>query len=213
MKLYSAIYGSAYPFMDMQLFNSAETVVDPNAITDRNSALVVWGGGDISPCLYNHPNTGDTHADDRPSARDATEWDLMQKAVEMDIPIIGICRGAQMLCALSGGFLVQDVDNHTSGHGIKTKEGYTINVTSLHHQMMYPFDIDHRMIAWSERRMSPHYKAYPGDLDAAKVPVEPEFVYFPQVKGIAIQWHPEFMKVDCPANLYVANKVRELLHE
>lgn len=202
MKLFSAMYNGYYPFDEMGLFNAFETTTDPDDL-EEDSALVVWGGSDISPSLYDRPNSGHTHADDRPSRRDAIEWALMQRAKEMRLPIIGICRGAQMLCALAGGFLVQDVTGHGNTHEVETDEGLVIPVSSLHHQMMYPFEVEHKMIAWSKRKRSIHYADVGRYIPPNDVPVEPELVYFPQEKGIAIQWHPEFMKLDCRANKYV----------
>lgn len=203
MKLYSALYDSFYPFAEMELFSDYEVIHHADKITDSNSALVVWGGQDISPSLYNKVNCGRTHADDRPSRRDQLEWDLMKGAKEKGVPIIGICRGAQMLCALAGGFLVQDITDHTSAHNVETNEGLEFHVSSLHHQMMYPFDVEHQMIAWSQRKLSRHYADADKMIPVDEVPIEPEFVYFPKERGIAIQWHPEFMRVDCKANNFV----------
>lgn len=204
MKLYSALYGSFYPFDKMGLFSEHEVANHP-ADLEAGGALVVWGGGDISPSLYNREVSKHTNAGVELSKRDHYEWELMKKAKELEMPIIGICRGAQMLCALAGGFLVQDVTNHTNGHEVTTKEEHKFFVSSLHHQMLYPFEVDHEMVAWSDN-LSRHYKDVNEDIT---VPVEPEFVYFPKEKGIAIQWHPEFMNVDCVANRYVKEKVKQ----
>lgn len=204
MKLYSALYGSFYPFDKMGLFSEHITAKVPDDL-EAGGCLVVWGGGDISPSLYGREVGRDTNASATLSHRDHAEWELMKRAKELEMPIIGICRGAQMLCALAGGFLIQDVTNHTSGHKVKTKEGEEFHVSSLHHQMLYPFEVDHEMVAWSDS-LSRHYKDVNEDIT---VPLEPEFVYFPKEKGIAIQWHPEFMRVNEIANLYVKEKVKQ----
>ena len=207
MKLASACYPSFYPFEEMGLFDDyycARKLSD----LDSDSCLVVWGGGDISPSLYNRAVSSRTHASENLSPRDEIEWALMKRAEQLGIPIIGICRGAQMLCALAGGWLVQDVTNHTSGHSVVLDNGKELFVSSLHHQMLYPFEVDHVMIAHSKQMLSKHYL----DVDTPiTMPLEPEFVYLPKQKGIAIQWHPEFMDLNCAANKYVKEKIKELL--
>jgi putative glutamine amidotransferase len=212
MKLYSALYNDFYPFKDMGLFTDFESAMHPEEL-EKGGALVVWGGGDISPSLYKKAVSSRTHADAHLSKRDDYEWRLMQRAKELEMPIIGICRGAQMLCALAGGFVVQDVSNHTSGHEVVTKEGDKFHVSSLHHQMLHPWEVDHELIAWTETPLSRHYISVndEGEDEFIEMKCEPEFVYFPKEKGIAIQWHPEFMKETCTANMYVKKKIEELL--
>jgi putative glutamine amidotransferase len=209
MKLASALYNGHYPFKEMGLFNNYTVVLKPDEL-DKDSCLVVWGGGDISPTLYNKPVSQYTGADAQLSKRDYYEWELMCRAQELEIPIIGICRGAQMLCALAGGWLVQDVTNHGEAHDVITDDGRRFQVSSLHHQMMVPFEVDHQLVAWSKHNLSSHYLDVDTPVD---VPVETEFVYFPQQKGIAIQWHPEYMRVDSVANAYVKEKVKEYIRE
>lgn len=205
MKLASAIYPSFYPFDQMDLFDGYK-VVDHEDQLDKDHALVVWGGADISPSLYGREVSQHTGADERLSNRDYIEWNLMCRAVELGVPIIGICRGAQMLCALAGGYLIQDITNHGWDHKVETIEGRVLRVSSLHHQMMVPDKAAHVLIAWSKHKLSQHYMDVntPVDID-----VEPEFIYFPKEKGIAIQWHPEYMDVDCTANQYVRDKIKE----
>jgi putative glutamine amidotransferase len=204
MKLSSALYEGHYPFEKMGLFTNFNTVTFPEEL-EKGSALVVWGGGDISPSLYGRSCSDMTGAGSIPSRRDVLEWDLMKAALALDIPIIGICRGAQMLCALAGGFLIQDVTNHGNSHDVVTKEGDVFKASSLHHQMMYPFDVEHELLVTSKRKLSDHYLDVNEDV---AVPFEPEFVYFPKVRGIAVQWHPEFMDYPNPSSLYVKEKVR-----
>ena len=129
--LFSAGWSDAHPFHEL-----AEQVVgvsSPNELKDgHESALVVWGGADINPAFYNHPQSRTTYPGGK---RDVIEWDLMNKAKELGMPLIGICRGAQMLCALAGGYLLQDVNGHHGRHTIKTFNDEIIAVNSIHHQM------------------------------------------------------------------------------
>ncbi len=64
-------------------------------------AILLWGGTDINPAFYKdspHPYNGfNAH-----STRDIAEWAWMQEAIKQGVPIIGICRGAQFICAVAG---------------------------------------------------------------------------------------------------------------
>ncbi|HZD70914.1 MAG TPA: gamma-glutamyl-gamma-aminobutyrate hydrolase family protein, partial [Actinomycetes bacterium] len=67
--------------------------------------LVVSGGGDIDPALYgagSHPQTADV----RPE-RDHAELALLQEALDKGLPVLGVCRGAQLIAVAHGGSLHQ----------------------------------------------------------------------------------------------------------
>lgn len=207
MRLVSAIYRDGYPFDQLSVITDCIHTSDP-ADLKPGDILVVWGGADISPSLYGKPVGKHTYADDVPSHRDRVEWNLMQRAKELSIPIVGICRGAQMLCALAGGFLIQHVEKHGGHHFVTTIDGNEVNTNSIHHQMMYPFDVKHEMLASIKKPLSPIHL----DIDThIQVNEEPEYVYFPEVKGFAIQWHPEMMQSSSPATQYVFKTILERL--
>lgn len=170
-------------------------------------ALIIWGGQDISPTIYGQKPSRFTGADVDLSKRDQYEVEMALAAMELGIPIIGICRGAQLMCALSGGILVQDVNGHAGGwHKIVTKDGREFNCPSLHHQMMYPWHkeggtIDESMkyLAWCDPARSDLYHGQPvGEDDAICEQLkmhwyEPEILYFGKTKSLCIQSHPEFI--------------------
>lgn len=208
MKLASAIYGAAHPFDKFGLFSKVITARIP-ADLDGADALVVWGGADIHPSLYNDVNTH-SGVGTAPSPRDNMEWELMKQAVHNKIPIIGICRGGQMLCALAGGKLYQHVDNHAGGgHGVVTRAEESFIVSSLHHQMMNPAGTKHELVAWSTHNRSPKYYDARGTHDKTSTEVEPEYIYFPEIRGHAIQWHPEFHRADEECNLWLKEHWRK----
>jgi len=75
------------------------------AVVDRLDALVITGGLDIDPALYGqepHPETDLPRPD-----RDAWEDALLTAALEADLPLLGVCRGAQLLNVSLGGTLHQ----------------------------------------------------------------------------------------------------------
>lgn len=113
-----------------------------------------------------------------------------------------------MLCALAGGFLIQHVNNHGGTHIVTTPDGEEISTNSIHHQMMHPWGVDHEMLASIKNQLSDVHL----DVDTnIEIPEEPEYVYFPKVKGFAVQWHPEMMQAHCKATKYVFKTIEERL--
>lgn len=69
--------------------------------------ILLSGGGDIDPLVFGeepHPQIGNVDI-----VRDRMELSLLGKALSQDIPILGICRGIQMLAVASGGNICQDI--------------------------------------------------------------------------------------------------------
>jgi putative glutamine amidotransferase len=78
---------------------------EPEEILGRIDGLVLAGGADVDPSSYGeerHPETVDTVPE-----RDAFEIALTREAIERDMPVLGICRGMQMLNVVRGGTLLQ----------------------------------------------------------------------------------------------------------
>jgi putative glutamine amidotransferase len=80
-------------------------LADPDTVLDRVDGLLLAGGADIDPASYGavpHPQTGGTWPE-----RDRFELALTRRAVERQMPVLGICRGMQLLNVALGGTLVQ----------------------------------------------------------------------------------------------------------
>lgn len=202
-RLVNAIYGWGGPFD--HLFVDSIGTSDPDELT-REDTLVVWGGEDISPALYNRKVSQWTGANAWLSQRDRIESYMMDKAINLGIPIIGVCRGAQMLCAKAGGYLIQHVNNHCDSHKVVTDLGEKLKVNSLHHQMMVVDKTEHDMIAWCPTPLSDVYYDEDNTVD---IKIEPELVFFNQIKGMAVQWHPEMMDDHHATNQWFFNKLKE----
>lgn len=86
--------GTAYPFN--QVFKKHHDLTKEGF--DNVDAIVLWGGGDISPFYYKEKAHSKTQNQGGPSQRDINEWKAMVYAKIHNIPIIGVCRGAQFLC-------------------------------------------------------------------------------------------------------------------
>lgn len=149
-----------------------------------------------------------SYAGEKPGSRDLTEMALIKGAQERNIAIFGICRGAQLLCAAAGGYLIQHVNNHFDKHPVTTSDGKNFYVNSIHHQMQAPWYVEHEMLATSSKPESDVYY----DVDTqVHVPNEPEAVFYPKLIGLAIQWHPEAMAANTPANQWIKEQVMEKL--
>lgn len=79
----------------------------PEIPTDMSGVLLM-GGVDVDPALYNEPRHAETGEPDK--ARDHLECALIEQAIARDIPILAICRGIQILNVQHGGTLIQHLD-------------------------------------------------------------------------------------------------------
>lgn len=189
------------------LFNKSVDLKNVDSLKGID-AVLLWGGEDISPMLYaeeRYINSGP----EWPSSRDLFELELCREAHKAGKPIIGVCRGAQFICVFAGGKLIQHVSGHSTGHMINTYDKQRFHVTSSHHQMLYPFDVQHEMLATSEDKLSSVYKGIPNEKEfkEGELP-EPEVVYFPEVNGFAIQCHPEWHLMAHPFNVWAMDQIK-----
>ena len=130
-----ALYiGKTLQYVEESLFGGlvgagATPVVVPDLspwIEDRASAvapfseqidgLLLSGGADVAPASYGHPAPdGRWPGDPR---RDAYELALIERCRARAMPILGLCRGAQLLNVALGGTLYQDLTTHLEGAGV-----------------------------------------------------------------------------------------------
>ena len=110
---------------------------DAARLADLCDGLLFTGGQDVSPQLYGEerrPACGELCP-----ARDALERELLNRALEQDKPILGICRGLQFLNAALGGTLYQDLPTeHPSGTGHSMKPPYDRAAHAVHIWPMTP---------------------------------------------------------------------------
>lgn len=171
-----------------------ESVRDnPDALLDRVDALLLAGGSDVDPGSYGaapHPETGVVWPE-----RDRFEIALTRRAIEREMPVLGACRGMQMLNVALGGTLHQhlpevigtDRHRHTPGrfgdHEVTLEPGSLAAgaaggdrfvVKSHHHQGVA--ELGHGLVAtgWSPED---------GLVEAIELPGE-RYV-------LGVLWHPE----------------------
>jgi putative glutamine amidotransferase len=160
---------------------------------DECDLVVFTGGEDVDPFMYGEARHLQTSSNLR---RDIREKVYFDKAVELGKHIIGICRGSQFVCAMSGGKLVQHQSNPSGWHSIETFEKNHFFITSTHHQAQYPYNLspeDYRILAWTQH-ISPYHLG--GDGKEMSPLVECEIVYYPKTKSLGIQGHPEYFYIE-----------------
>ena len=181
-------------------FGGEPIAVEPNGpLPAEFDGLCLSGGGDIDPARYGADNVASTEID---AARDSTELALLERALATDTPVLGLCRGFQLINVRFGGSLEQHhlghspkypppgapVSDDPAGpdavrHVIAAEPGSKLAaacgedpfiVNSSHHQVVTP------------DRLAPSLRATArvGELIEALESPEHRWV-------VAVQWHPE----------------------
>ncbi|WP_184597730.1 gamma-glutamyl-gamma-aminobutyrate hydrolase family protein [Streptomyces violarus] len=155
-------------------------------IVARLDGLVIAGGPDVEPVRYGaerEPRTG-------PPARERDAWELalIDAALAAGVPLLGICRGMQLLNVALGGTLVQHIEGHAEvvgvfgGHAVKPVPGSLYGgvvpeetfVPTYHHQAVDRLG----------EGLVPSAYAADGTIEALELPTHPGWV-------LGVQWHPE----------------------
>jgi GMP synthase-like glutamine amidotransferase len=148
--------------------------------------VLLWGGVDVNPTYYGESPLPQTQRSN--IRRDVEEFLEVDKAFENKKPVIGVCRGAQLLCVANGGKLFQHTEQHGGGHALVTKEGALIlQAAAGHHQVMNLEGTEHEVLAWAPFKTIVYNQEGRHILERA-----PEVVYFPKTNSLACQPHPEW---------------------
>jgi len=106
----------------------------PADIVARAAGILLTGGGDVEPSLYGEaPHATYSAAE---AGRDAYEIELVQRALEADLPVFAICRGVQVLNVARGGTLIQDIPSQVPGALSHKREG-TDQPSTLAHEVWF----------------------------------------------------------------------------
>ena len=165
------------------------------ALARRVDGLLLSGGCDVAPERFGQENRGSGEADGR---RDAFELALCRAMIRLDKPVLGICRGIQVLNVALGGTLIQDIPSwlgidHPNGTGLRhevriepgcflapERQGL-VRVNSTHHQAVDKLGRGLRAVAFAE---------------AGRVIEAVEAEDGRPVWGV--QWHPERLRREDP---------------
>lgn len=179
----------------------------------KDADIVLFTGGeDVDPHLYHQEPHYTTFYNPERDKFEVEEFNKINK----DQIAIGVCRGSQFLCVMNGGKLIQNVSNHAIFHThLIYSNDIAIDITSTHHQMQYPFNInkDYYDILFWARHLSSDYE---GDgIDPDKVEAEPEIVFYHNPKlprCLAIQGHPEYMRHESPAVIEINKIIKNIVN-
>ena len=160
------------------------------AVLDRLDGVVFAGGADLDPALYHQPPHEKT-AGLRPE-RDAAEVPLMKAALDRDLPVLGICRGMQVMSVVSGGTLVQHLPDAVGHERHRPSPG----VYGLHDVRLEPGSLAHRVLGDRVSVPSYHHQGLesPGSLTVTGWADDdsPEVVEVPEHRfALGVLWHPE----------------------
>jgi gamma-glutamyl-gamma-aminobutyrate hydrolase PuuD len=150
--------------------------------------MIFPGGPDVCPKYYNETPHRKTSTS---PLRCKDHVEEMLRGIEQGKLLVGICGGAQLLTVGAGGSLVQHITGHAIGgtHGV-TVDGIEYQATSSHHQMMYPYEVNHDMLGLSTEKRSTEY--WKNDEDMYDLTEDVEVVWYPEIRALAIQPHPEW---------------------
>lgn len=161
-------------------------------VLDGVSGLVITGGRDLDPARYGQPARIET---DRPEpTRDSWEFELLAEAFRRGLPVLGICRGAQVLNVALGGTLHQHLPDvigncgHRAGNGVFTAMPVrTVAGTRLAELLGETCEVQcyhHQAIAELGDGLVVSARDDDGVIEAIELAGAAGFV-------VAVQWHPE----------------------
>jgi gamma-glutamyl-gamma-aminobutyrate hydrolase PuuD len=158
--------------------------------------LVLQGGADVSPQSYSETPTRPEWGGDR--ARDMYELELLHEFVEAGKPVLGICRGCQLINVAFGGTLYQDIasdvpdslahvndDYDRNRHEISFPAGSSLSKLFKGHQTGLVNSIHHQAVKTLGRDMVVEALSVPDNMVEAIRYRKAPFV-------MGLQWHPEF---------------------
>jgi putative glutamine amidotransferase len=185
---------------------------DPDTdVLDNLDGLLLTGGADVDPARYGEPPHPATYV--RPD-RDAAEVLLLGAALETDLPVLGICRGAQLMAVAAGGRLHQHLPDVLGHHNHRPRtdnhppaadpEDSGRPPLGEHPVTLAPGSLAHKILGASLTVNSFHHQgvADPGRLTPTGWCPEDELIEVvedPNRKfAIGVQWHPEDMVAAAP---------------
>jgi putative glutamine amidotransferase len=171
-------------------------------LLERLDGLIISGGGDVEPGHYQGANHAAIEYVD--PERDASEIRLAQIVVEAGLPALNICRGAQVLNVALGGTLIEHLPDEVGDEmdHRATPEGFVYHPVAIEpdsrlSEIMGQTEVS--SASWHHqavRQLAPRLKAVAfaadGTIEALEMPEHPWL--------IAVQWHPESIAANDPAN-------------
>jgi putative glutamine amidotransferase len=171
----------------------------PAALVGVLDGLVLTGGGDVDPDRYGEAR----HAtvEDAEPGRDEFEIDLARRAVAADLPLLAICRGAQVLNVAAGGTLVQDIPSVVTSeltHSIRQPAGAVAHEVAVAAGSRLQQALGPAVDALATCRVNSRHHQSVGRLGAGLIATATapdgivEAIESPDARFcVGVQWHPE----------------------
>ncbi|MBO4661763.1 MAG: membrane dipeptidase [Bacteroidaceae bacterium] len=181
------------PYEDSESLQSALSQVD---------AVILSGGGDLNPLLIGEEPIPQLHSVN--AERDQAELNLISQALQLQIPMLGICRGIQMLVAAMGGELYQDLPaqyhdaplvkhsqdlaRHCASHTVDVEPGTVLNSIFCARTSSEPLRLNvnsfhHQAVKAPGPQLRVSARSADGVIEAV------ESTTYKSILGV--QWHPE----------------------
>lgn len=148
--------------------------------------VVIAGGADVEPARYGE--TPDPRTGPPARARDAWELALIEAAIDRQVPLLGICRGMQLLNVALGGTLHQHLDGHTGGTGVFGEHAVTpvpgtVYAAAVGEPAVVP-TYHHQAVDRLGSGLTASAYASDGTVEAIELTDHESLV-------LGVQWHPE----------------------
>ena len=167
----------------------------PDEVLDLLDGLIFAGGADLDPSSYGaepHPETKGTVPE-----RDSFEIALARRAMDRDIPLLGICRGMQLMNVARGGTLEQHLPDSHGHHDHRRALGSFDDAD--HDVRLAEGSLAHRAAGETVHATKSHHHQGIGEVGAgfevtgwAVMDELPEALEDPSLNfALGVQWHPE----------------------